>query len=317
MTTKTDTSQINAAHDLRKLAAQHTALHRESVNELSGPCPRCGGEDRFHATATSFFCRTCYPLGNGQPHDAIAFVRWLHGASFQEAIAMLSNTLAPAQQLHHRTPPAPQDVQTPEWIERQSTALRTMQQAFWDSPAYTYAIDRGFTDNTLDVFGVGYAPNAVNGGPALALPWYRKGELYAIRYRYLSPTGAKIKSEPGSHMRGLLFGGQALPQRRRPALLIVEGELNAMSIWQVANEDVDVLSLGGQDQTLSGAAIAFAKLYAKRIVWMDDEARARARAELIDAGAMWSGTPKLDANDHLRQWTLRPRIDAVLAALEN
>src|SRR5262245_57835573 len=62
-----DTDRIKQTADLRELAARSTVLRKESSRELSGPCPKCGGDDRFHVKADWWQCRQCYPLDNGKP----------------------------------------------------------------------------------------------------------------------------------------------------------------------------------------------------------------------------------------------------------
>ena len=53
-------------------------LRKESTNSLCGPCPKCGGDDRFVYKTDSgrFFCRQCNPKGG----DVINFYAWLEGA---------------------------------------------------------------------------------------------------------------------------------------------------------------------------------------------------------------------------------------------
>src|SRR6476619_2951552 len=34
--------------DVSELAGSHTELHRATPKELEGPCPKCGGTNRFH-----------------------------------------------------------------------------------------------------------------------------------------------------------------------------------------------------------------------------------------------------------------------------
>jgi phage/plasmid primase-like uncharacterized protein len=61
-------------------------------HELYGPCPVCGGNDRFWINTRKqiFGCRGCHVCG-----DVIALVRHIHGLSFIEAIEYLAggNTL--------------------------------------------------------------------------------------------------------------------------------------------------------------------------------------------------------------------------------
>ena len=45
--------------------------------EYAGPCPRCGGKDRFRvqSEAGRWFCRQCHPEWG----DVIEYVEWLRG----------------------------------------------------------------------------------------------------------------------------------------------------------------------------------------------------------------------------------------------
>ena len=56
--------------------------------ELVGPCPHCGGRDRFaaHLIKQLFLCRGCGARGR----DAIAFVQFLDGCTFLDAVATLA-----------------------------------------------------------------------------------------------------------------------------------------------------------------------------------------------------------------------------------
>jgi hypothetical protein len=200
--------------------------------------------------------------------------------------------------------------------ERMAVYLRDMRAD--NSPGREYAYSRGFTDETLDTFRIGYAKDTgekrmARGGPALAIPWYRGAELFSIHFRFLDPnTSPKLKFCDGGRNRGMLWGKYAMSDGGR-VLFIVEGELNAMSVHQVASSaGVDVLSLGGESATLTPAAVEFAKTYAKRFVWMDREELAMAKAQQIDGHAVWSGDPKVDANDHLQRLTLRNYLVAML-----
>ena len=55
--------------------------------ELIGPCPLCGGRDRFaiHVRKDVFHCRGCGDKGG----SAISFVMWLDNVSFRTAVEML------------------------------------------------------------------------------------------------------------------------------------------------------------------------------------------------------------------------------------
>jgi hypothetical protein len=76
-----------------KLRGRNTALE--------GPCPVCGGTDRFAVSIKkqAFNCRQC----GGRGGDAIALVRFLDGLSFGEAVRLLTGAVPqkPAPGAHH------------------------------------------------------------------------------------------------------------------------------------------------------------------------------------------------------------------------
>ena len=73
---------------------------RRSGKHWIGPCPRCGGTDRFAVnSARGWNCRGCKPekvKGDPLKGDVIGFVMWLDGVDFAQAIERLAGALAPA-----------------------------------------------------------------------------------------------------------------------------------------------------------------------------------------------------------------------------
>ena len=71
------------------LAAQQfgARLKKAGVHEWTGPCPKCGGTDRFAVNTAKgvFNCRGCDVGG-----DAIKLVRHLNGCGFREALSFLN-----------------------------------------------------------------------------------------------------------------------------------------------------------------------------------------------------------------------------------
>ena len=324
-----DTIAQAKAADLLQLAAHYTKLTRASSTELEGPCPKCGGTDRMHVKADMFFCRQCYPLDNNKPHDAIAFLQWAEGCTFPEAITMLTGdtlTRTPRQQPAPKMPhkePQPESWRT--WAAEYAQASRA---ALPNSPGADYLNSRCLWPDTWAAFGLGYTPEAtrvldIYRVPAIVIPWSRGGTTVGIKYRFLKPVGKeRLRSAGGSDLLHLLFGGQAFPAdispdaRSHRHLLIIEGEINAMSAWQAMNTArLDVLSLAGESPHIPESFFPVAAQYRTRIVWMDKEARARVEAARIEAAALWSeeGGKKTDANDHLRAGTL---ADVLALALQ-
>ena len=54
-----------------------TTLKKQAAREWAGPCPKCGGRDRFRVTDTGWFCRKCTgePGSGGHWGDALDFVQ--------------------------------------------------------------------------------------------------------------------------------------------------------------------------------------------------------------------------------------------------
>ena len=162
-----------------------------------------------------------------------------------------------------------------------------------------YLRKRGLHPGTWAAFhfgaGAGYYSLTQQYEPAIVMPWYRKGETVALRYRFIDPpmvqTANELKfnkmlSKAGSRFGGLLFGGQALlgAGECHRTLVICEGEMNAASIWQVAHEtNLDVLSVGSESTTITDKMIEYASQYRVRIVWMDKPEQAKRVGERLQA----------------------------------
>ena len=84
-------SQINRTTDL---AALLPALTRHG-RYFTGPCPFCGGVDRFTVKRTDdgdlWHCRRC---GNGKYQDAVAFLMRREGKGFREVVGVLRNSVS-------------------------------------------------------------------------------------------------------------------------------------------------------------------------------------------------------------------------------
>ena len=86
-----DVERIRSEYDLRAVASQDAKLRKESTRELSGPCPKCGGDDRFHVNAKRFMCRSCHPDWG----DVIEYVSWMREIDFLPAVEYLGKSKYP------------------------------------------------------------------------------------------------------------------------------------------------------------------------------------------------------------------------------
>ncbi len=222
------------------LAGEVTTLHRESSGSLAGPCPRCGGDDRLviKIEENRFFCRHCLKKGG----DTINLMQWLHGDTFPQAIARLTNGSIAASIPRAAPKPAPDtklaDAQLNRWLAELRSEVAEAQERLL-SPSgeagQEYLTSRGIEPRTWLTYGLGYSPGTPvpgTGGkmkaPAILLPWQNKqGELVAARYRFTKTqrrTDAdgkakeyRLTSRPKAHadhapFSGQMFGWQGLPE---------------------------------------------------------------------------------------------------------
>lgn len=337
-----DTDAIKQAINLIELAGNYTELRRESTQEYSGPCPWCGGNDRFHVRADGWFCRTCKPIDPVHGwHDVFDFVMLADNCDFRQAYEKLSGTI-PTPAPEHRVKPVHRSVSTAGYFNeaKERAALLSSHDGLLtganaDARAVmAYLVGRGLQPATVAAFKLGYGwvypPRAYDRETkkesypkqlAVALPWFdRDGKLLAVKYRFLQGhtyTDAEGRERTENKtsrgpQAGSMFGWQAWRGPEQSAtLFIVEGELNVLSIWQETHGAVDVLSAGseGTTQHLPADVVELTKQYQRRIVWADKGEIADTAAAAIGADSVPSFKteqhPKgLDANDLLRSGKL-------------
>ena len=326
------------------LAERHSELRRESGREFAGACPKCGGNDRFHVTEDWFFCRQCHSKRGDSIEFVRWLEPGLSFADAVARLAGGQGSALPAAPVARRKPerrrqPAQNEQQAlAVWLTKAERLVAESQARLWRAegePGQAYLEGRALEPATWLAYGLGYQPDVALPGthgkrrePAIVLPWYVGGKVVAVRYRFLKEhvytdsedKERKVKQTSlwrayEGHMpfAGRLFGGQVLPRfapdaeqptERLRALLLVEGEINGMSVWQCAGGPevdhdwrLDVLSLGSESAKLSPAAVQFAQRYGAIFAWAD---RAEVAQSLMAAlpGAHGIRSPGgQDAND--------------------
>lgn len=325
MSAMVDTQALKSSIDLREIAGAHAELRKLTAKESAGACPKCGGEDRFHAQSEWFFCRQCHEKRG----DAIELVRWLGLAvSFQDAASWLDrwrggagDLLASATKRKPEPKRAAAKWQDPDWQrearELVDSAAERLSKHCHDSgdSGAAYLAGRGFEPATWQAWRLGMAdvwhPIRKAKLPAIILPYMSASKIKAAQYRFI---GADLeKSERFAQKAGgerTLFGGHMIAKRE--ILAILEGELNAVSLWQAAADVLDVVSIGSEDNTTSAAPYAakLAERYAVVLVWTDKPTVARELSDAIGRRAVLMQSPKsdgakLDANEVLKRGFLR------------
>jgi hypothetical protein len=315
MTTATvDTDRLKSGVDLRDLAGRLTTLRRESARELSGPCPKCGGSDRFHVAEGMAFCRQCWPLDRTPPaHDAIGFVQWAGLAhDFRSAVEYLDAGAFPAPTTRP-TPAAHEKAhawRAASWQAEARRDLAAAQARLHDpavgGPGRRYLLSRWILPATWAAWGLGYGmawdSKLRSERPAICIPWQRE-RITALKWRFLEvpAEGLRYTSKAGGEC--IVFG-LGLAGAHGGTLWAVEGEINALSLWQALRSvgvvNADVVSFGSESGAVSETLRTLAGRYGQVIVWADDP-RATTGALVAIPGAFGLRSPdvdgrKMDAN---------------------
>ncbi len=317
MISKTQIDRLKASVDILEVAGRYTTLRKASVREWAGRCPQCPeGHDRLHVHADGWwFCRQCHP----KRADVIYLVCFAEGLTFAAACAQLGAEMG-TRPMSNPHPPrlspgpqiAPQQWATELWqAEAWSAVNAAVQRIDRDEgePGRQYLHKRGIDEATWRTWQLGYDP----AGRAIVLPWLLPdGRLTAIKYRKSYKTRSRFWTFDGSQQT--LFGTQLLT-RTAQILVLVEGELNAISLWQACSHlGINVVSFGSESGGRAiKAAVRLSRAFPHVVVWCDKADRARAiRKEIGPHGIAIQSPTGLDANDLLQSTVLGQFVEGVL-----
>jgi DNA primase len=279
--------------DLLALIGRDTRLTREAGTrggEYAGPCPSCGGKDRFRVQPETglWWCRSCRDRWS----DAIDYVRWRSGCSFVDACRELgvdlvsrdtrlpairtagSATAAPNDSIRSISPTLAEDAAEPAavWRERGERVVGQAEADLWSDAgagARRWLNERGLTDDTIRRWRLGYQARDSYQEPAA---WGLIGKLPMTAKRVWLPHGIvipwyldgalwqiKVRRPSGEPryvaVRGghpVLYGAGTLAGHDLVAL--PEGELDAILLEQECGDLVGVATLGGASKRLDARA---------------------------------------------------------------
>jgi hypothetical protein len=326
------TQQINDLRDrinLMDFCAAHAtfSLSGSSANgRLVGPCPVCGGDDRFHVEEKVWHCRQCRPCEPGKRRDLYELIQFLGLAHDFKAAYVYADRwaggagAATVAATRHRQPerkPVNQD-----WLHK---LVLQAEHLLTKAPlGMEYLTGRGIAQITAKAFRLGYKIDVkFNGGkddaPAITIPWLEDGKFTRIGYRFLEPVtdngkSTKYKTMSGASLPGVpsaLFGAQA--DRNSDTLAILEGEINAVSVWQVTSWNVR--SFGSQEvsQEQVKKLKKLADGYKNLMIWADTQEKAALLgAQIGHSNMLVRCSPNnLDCNDLLKMGKLGQFLEKI------
>ena len=258
-----DLTNINLA-----VLVERDGVHLHGQHEQYGPCPKCGGRDRFHLRHYNgrdwFFCRHCHP----ERGDAIEYLRWQHGITTAEACAALGVSgqrgIMPAPKPRPTTaagitiPDALLEPPAAEWQRVAGAFVDECAATLW-TPRAAKALDylrreRMLTDDTIRAYRLGVNPKprqlarGMLARRGYTIPNHYGGDLWRVRIRKFQadtdPVKYKIVSGAGDG-KTQLFNGDMLASNPH-TVIIVGGEFDAMLAQQHAPDGVVVVTPGSE-----------------------------------------------------------------------
>lgn len=271
--------------DLLSLVNQYTEVKRVANTkggEYAGPCPICGGEDRFKVQPHRirggvWFCRKCTGA-NWQ--DAIAFQMFVTGDSFTEAVQSLtdssinSNIKKQSKTVQRKKDPAMlsndwQDaaqsllnyaknnlfeIGIDEKLEWQRKDILTGEMISREMSPLEYLNSRGLNRSTIRLWDLGYIPKDFwvdprRFGLSGKRIWIPQGILIPCKvgdliwYLKIRRPSGRPKYIQVRGSHSALFMVQT--SEFFDQAIICEGELDALLLWQEVEDLIGVISLGG------------------------------------------------------------------------
>lgn len=201
--------------------------------EFHGPCPLCGGTDRFWVapSAGRWYCRHCTPSGG----DAIAFVMARDNVDFKTALATLNLQDEKDYKPTSKPTQAPRQAleDDPLFLEQLADIHQRAENKLWSSDrrGLDYLHGRGLEDDFIQQARLGYIPPEqpfyeVHGHkvyPGIVIPAIEGGITRAIQFRNITGKGRYVSL---GRTGGRLFGADDI-QPFKPVVAF-EGAFDAI-----------------------------------------------------------------------------------------
>ena len=265
----TDLAQLLQGVDIAQVMGLG-GLRGPATGERHGPCPKCGGRDRFrvrwYGGRSRWACRQCEPKGG----DLIGYLQWAEGLGVREAIQEAERLIGRAGSVA-RVPEAVayqatgSEAELPpgeDWQARIATVIEAGEAGLWaDTPhaaaARRYLAERGLREETIRRYRVGYLATGreiagLYAAQGFTLPSMAAGAVWQLRIR--RPPGV-LKDRPDlskyTGVRGNvtgLFGADSLRGAR--VAILTGGEFDAMiaaqALGDMGRADVAAVTFGSE-----------------------------------------------------------------------
>jgi DNA polymerase-1 len=241
--------------------------------EYAGPCPWCGGKDRFRVWPNSgnggnYWCRKCQKSGG-----TIRYLMEYRRMSYQNASNLLDHTPSSGKPMEGEIssngptnfqPTQTQDAPPAKWQIQAEKLVKWAEECLWDPRYFNIPKElnnRGLKDSAIKNARLGWLPQdsypdreswglspvvKKDGNPArlripagLIIPYFQDGHIQRLRIRLLYPENdLRYFILPGSISNPMVLYGST------KAAMIVESDLDAILVHQEAGDVLTVISLG-------------------------------------------------------------------------
>lgn len=239
--------------------------------EYAGPCPFCGGTDRFvmwplkrGKRGGSYWCRQCGKYG-----DAIQYLKEFHGMGFREVCNYLNvnpDQLTPLVRHEYVWTPREPGMPCEVWRKKAGVFLKEAIGALWSGNGIEtrrwLQEMKGLHEDTIhtamlglnikkiekkrESWGLEPMMNEKTGKPrtiwlpaGIVIPCIHDGEVIRLRIRrFNAERGKHYIVVPGSDMRAMVFGPDS------ESMCIIENEIDARLLYQEAGDVTGVVAIG-------------------------------------------------------------------------
>jgi hypothetical protein len=290
---------------------QKIELIREG-NCYRGACPVCGRPHLTFAPSDRsngyYFACPCYNQDGYHTGSGANLDYWLRS---------MGATGAEAQPAHLPTEHKPLKIVQPLDAGKLAKIVHGARPRLTpESAGGKYLLARGLQPVTWAAWRLGFGFWNKYENQSIVIPWYAPDrKLAGVSHRLIAPTPSQPKAPWHSGMAGRtkgLLGGWHTHQARN-ILIIVEGMINAVSLYQACGDLADVLTPGSENVNPNDWDMARLRLWPRIIVWADKPTTARTWGSTLGTKlriASLNNGVKTDANDLLKRGGLREFIES-------